>query len=200
MKSIRTKKEDSDVNQNIIDTELVEIAGLHAYREMNRRDSFFINGKRFKVIHVIKDSETGLDAFTVQNTITKDYTIVYVGTDPKSIEDIKTDLKLLRDTPPAQLEKGLEYFDNMVGEYGPISSVSGNSLGGGVANYVAVERPEVKAVTLNPAPLPSGAVDPNATYDNMTNYVSQYDVLTLGMGALGYGNRIPKNYNDDLYK
>ena len=145
-------------------------------------------------MHVITDSETGLDAFTVQNTITKDYTIVYVGTDPKSIQDIKTDLKLLRGTPSAQLKQGLQYFDEMEKKYGPISSVSGNSLGGGVANYVAVERPDVKGVTLNPAPLPSGVVDPNATYDNMTNYMSQYDVLTRGMKALGYGNRIPGHH------
>jgi hypothetical protein len=181
-------------SQHVNDIDLVELAGLHAYKMKRGLNFITVNGKKFEVMNVIKDFDTGLDAFTVQNTITKDYTVVYVGTDTESIQDIKTDLKLLRSTPPAQLTKGLSYFDEMEKMYGPISSISGNSLGGGIANYVAVERPEVKAVTLNPAPLPSGVVDPKATYDNMTNYMSQYDVLTRGMKAFGYGNRIPGNH------
>ncbi|MBO1910884.1 hypothetical protein J4G37_39585, partial [Microvirga sp. 3-52] len=80
------------------DIDLVELAGFHAYRIVVESRFIPVNGKKFEVINVIKDSETGLDAFTVQNTITKDYTVVYVGTDTGSIVDIKTDLKLLRDT------------------------------------------------------------------------------------------------------
>ena len=91
--------------------------------------ALFVNGKEFEVMNVVPDIETGLDTFTVINANTGDYTIVYGGTDLESIEDIKAELKLLRDTPPAQLEKGLKYFDDMVGKFGPISSISGNTLG-----------------------------------------------------------------------
>ena len=38
---------------------------------------------------MITDPETGLDAFTVQNTITKDYTVVYEGTDPKILRTLR---------------------------------------------------------------------------------------------------------------
>lgn len=108
-----------DVKSHINDTDLVEIAGFHAYEKMNRRDSFSVNGKQFKVVHVIKDPRTGFDAFTVQNTTVVDgeeiteTTIVYAGTDNKSAQDLKTDLNLLGDTPPAQLEKGLWYLNEV---------------------------------------------------------------------------------------
>lgn len=194
MVTVKANKKDLLDSEHVNDPDLVELAGLHAYRTVIEDDRIFTDGNEYKVMHVITEPESGLDAFTVKNMNTGEYTVVYVGTDPDSNEDIMTDLKLLRDTPPAQLEEGLKYFDDMEKKYGPISSISGNSLGGGTANYVAVERPEVKAVTLNPAPLPSGVVDPNASYDNMTNYMSQYDVLTLGMKAFGYGNRIPGHH------
>lgn len=191
MLTAKTDKKDLLRSKNVNDASLVELAGFHAYREVNEDDKIIINEEEFKVMHVIKDTETGLDAFTVRDTHTKDYTIVYVGTDTKSVPDIKTDVKLLSSIPPAQLDKGLWYFNEMEKEYGPISSITGNSLGGGVANYVAVKRPKVKAVTLNPALLPSGVVSRNANYGNITNYMSQYDVLTRGLKALGYDGRIP---------
>ncbi|MFJ7935244.1 SA1320 family protein [Sporosarcina sp. NPDC096371] len=191
---MKTVKKDFLESQYVNDVDLIELAGFHAYRPVIKFGIITVNGKKFEVTDLITSSESGLDAFTVQNTITKDYTIVYVGTDPSSIPDIITDAKLLRSSPPTQLEEGLQYFDDMEKKYGQISSVTGNSLGGGATNYVAVNRPEVKAVTLNPALLPSGSVDPNASYDNITNYMSQYDVLTGGVKALGYGGRIPGNH------
>ena len=54
---------------------------------------------------------------------------------PESIPDIKTDTG----APSAQMKQGLHYFNEMEKMYGPISSISGNSLCGGVANYVAVD-------------------------------------------------------------
>ena len=65
------------------DIDLVELAGFHAYRLIVESRFITVNGKKCDVMHVIGDSETGLDAITVQNTITKDYTAVYEGTDPK---------------------------------------------------------------------------------------------------------------------
>ena len=90
----------------------------------------------------------------------------------------------------------MDYFNTMEGEYGEISSISGNSLGGGTAHYVAVNRPNVRAVTLNPALLPSGVIDRNQAYDNITNYISDYDILTLTLKGMGYGGRIPGNHYD----
>jgi hypothetical protein len=40
-------------------------------------------------------------------------------------------------------------------DLGPVSSVCGNSLGGGLAAHVATTRPHLQAVTVNPAPVPT---------------------------------------------
>lgn len=176
------------------DSDLVELAGYHAYVVKNLDRKIKVNGKDFEVLNVLNDPDTGLDAMTVQNKGTGEVSVVYVGTDTNSAEDIITDLHLVNSTPPLQLEEGLNYFNDMEKEYGEIRSIAGNSLGGATANYVGVNRPDVKTVTLNTALLPSGVVNPNASYDNITNYMSQYDVLTRGLKAMGYGDRIPGHH------
>lgn len=65
---------------------------------------------------------------------------------------------------------------------------AGNSLGGGLANYVASQN-EVRSVTYNPAILPEGSYDLNNS--RITNYMSEYDPLTLGEMAAGYDSRFP---------
>ena len=59
-----------------------------------------------------------------------------------------------------------------------------------MANSVAIAHPEVKSVTLNPALLPKGMADPNKNYDNITNYFTNYDVLTGTLIALNLDSRI----------
>ncbi|MEN2667302.1 hypothetical protein AAHO55_10770 [Listeria aquatica] len=69
-----------------------------------------------------------------------------------------------------------------------ISYVGGNSLGGGLGNYVASNN-DVPSVTYNPAILP------DCEYSNknpdITNYMSEYDPLTLGERSAGYTERLP---------
>ncbi|MBM7542920.1 SA1320 family protein [Amphibacillus cookii] len=76
-------------------------------------------------------------------------------------------------------------------DFGEITSVSGNSLGGALANYVGVEYNHVRSVTLNPAMLPASALDVEKQYDNITNYISEYDLLNLSQDAIGMGNQVP---------
>ena len=136
MTTVYTSEEEKLNAQFLTDVDLVELAGYHGYTTVEESTVITVNGKELEVVSVVTDHESGLDAFTVQNTITvgdevsKEYSVVYVGTDTDEIQDIITDANLLNTTPPLQLDAALDYFDSMEGEYGEISSISGNSLGG----------------------------------------------------------------------
>lgn len=134
------------------DKDLVELAGYHAYREYSEQQKIIVNGKKFKVVHTNYNHPTGLDALTVKNVKTGEYTVVYVGTDihaENGKQDLITDIQFLSDLTPEQIKEARKYFNEMDEKYG-ISSICGNSLGGGLTNSVAIEHPDVKAVTLNP--------------------------------------------------
>ncbi|MDQ0233474.1 hypothetical protein [Metabacillus malikii] len=135
-----------------LDTDLVELAGYHAYLYPDEETIITVNSKQFVVVNTIFEHETGLDALTVQNLISNEYTIIYVGTDIEAVngmQDLITDVQLLSKLTPEQIKAARKYFNNMEKEYGEISSITGNSLGGGLTNSVAVEHPDVKAVTLS---------------------------------------------------
>lgn len=179
------------------DTELVELAGLHAYRHHEEATVIKTDGSEFRVVDTNYDHPTGLDALTVLSVETGEFTVVYVGTATETTTgesthaDIYTDMQLVSDLDVAQLDAAEAYYRKMDEEYG-ISSVAGNSLGGALANNVAVQHEDVRAVTLNPALLPfNGVMDPDREYNNITNYFSQYDVLTTGISSIGMSDQIP---------
>ncbi|MFC7786863.1 SA1320 family protein [Rossellomorea sp. GCM10028870] len=184
------------------DQDLVELAGLHAYKEKKVDSYIKVNDTKYRVLNTQYNHPTGLDALTVRNETTKEITIVYVGTDAAAEngkQDLLTDAQLLSDLTLPQLEAAQDYFNKMNKKYesiGGVKSVTGNSLGGPLANSVAINHPEVTSVTLNPALLPKGMADPNKTYENITNYFTNYDVLTGTLIALNLDSRIPgKRYD-----
>ncbi|MBT2215571.1 hypothetical protein KK120_07015 [Virgibacillus dakarensis] len=173
------------------DTDLVELAGYHAYKKYKKPEVIAVNGKDFRVKNSKYDTDSGLDALTVQNLETGELTIVFVGSQQLDKDWIGTNTKLLRDIPPAQLEDAKAYFKEVNEKIGPVTSITGNSLGGALTNAVAIDHPNVKAVTLNPAILPEGMPDPDNDYSHITNYFSKYDPLTKAEQALQIDNRIP---------
>ncbi|WP_164217819.1 hypothetical protein [Virgibacillus sp. YIM 98842] len=182
----------NDVEQNATqDKDLVELAGYHAYNKPFEPAIIHINNKSFEVIDTNYDHPTGLDALTVQNVETAELTIVYVGSEQPKEDWIDTNLRLPSRLPPAQLEAANDYFDYVENTFGPVDSITGNSLGGANTNAVAIENPDVRAVTLNPAILPFGMVDPDKNYSNITNYYGEYDVLTTVQKSIGMDHRIP---------
>lgn len=195
------------INVTHDDKDLVQLAGYHAYKEYEKDDEIQVNGKVFLVEHVVNDPSTGLDALTVRNItpLTEggnenhdgELIIVYVGSDQLVGDWINTNINLIGETEPAQLEAAVAYFDYIEEELEEeISSVTGNSLGGALANRIAIDRPDIKAVTLNPAMLPKEMVDPNNDYSNITNYQSEYDILTHVQQAIKYDDRVPgMNYH-----
>nr|WP_257347611.1 hypothetical protein [Pseudalkalibacillus decolorationis] len=187
-----SKQNNIEISTN--DKDLVELSGYHAYLPYEEEDIFFANEKRYTVVDTNFNHSSGLDALTVQNYDTGKYTIVFVGS-ADDTDWTKTNPKLLSDLENDQMNAARDYFDEMDEKYN-ISSICGNSLGGATTNAVAILHPEVKAVTINPALLPDGLMDPNKEYLNITNYFSKYDPLTLDETALKLDQRIPgKQYS-----
>ncbi|KGX87603.1 hypothetical protein [Pontibacillus litoralis] len=146
----------------VTDSKLVELAGFHAYRDYPDGFEFSVNHVKYEVVDTKYLHPTGLDALTVLNLSTKELTVVYVGTNTEQIEDIVTDVQLLTDLSLPQITAAKQYYEDMNKKYasaGGVSSVTGNSLGGALANAVGVNHPEVKTVTLNPALLPKGEME-----------------------------------------
>ncbi|BBN98236.1 SA1320 family protein [Sporolactobacillus terrae] len=175
------------------DQDLVELAGLHAYKKYDKDKKFIVNRSRYVVKNISYTNINGLDAMTIQNFDTGEYTIVFQGTQVKGkygMRDMITDIQLLNSAEPEQLKAARTYFDRMNEKYG-VKSVCGNSLGGALANAVAVHHKNVRAVTLDPAILPEGMVKTNHKYPNVTNYFTKYDGLTRGELGLNLGDRFP---------
>ncbi|MGG4166986.1 hypothetical protein ABEW00_05825 [Rossellomorea vietnamensis] len=185
-----------------MDKDLVELAGLVAYQHPNVTDKVTVNGHNYKVIDTLYEHPSGLDALTVENFKTKEITVVYVGTDAGAVngkQDLLTDVQLLSDLSLPQLEAAESYLTKIDSENrnkGGVKYATGNSLGGPLANYAVRNRPDIRSVTLNPALFPKGVMDPNKSYDNITNYFTNYDVLTGTLIALHLDSRIPgKRYD-----
>nr|WP_079708948.1 hypothetical protein [Paraliobacillus ryukyuensis] len=83
--------------KNTLETDLVELAGYHAYLKYDEGNNIAVNGNQYKVHNINDNISNGLDALTVQNLDNKEYTVVYVGTDKDQPEDILTDAQLLSD-------------------------------------------------------------------------------------------------------
>ncbi|MDD9147991.1 alpha/beta hydrolase [Sporolactobacillus sp. CQH2019] len=177
------------------DQDLIHLSGYSIYKYPPKQAELRFNGNYFLVIGTnYKNLPSGLDAMVIQDEATKNISIIYAGTDPNQPADIGSDAGLvLSSGTPQQFKDAEAYYNNMKATYGHVDFVAGNSLGGGLANYVAV-RNNVHSVTLDPSILPANVVEPSvnsAAAKRMTNYFGGYDPLTLGEVAGGYGGRIP---------
>lgn len=175
------------------DKDLVELAGFQVYKKYDEGKKLVVNRNKYWVMDTSYNNPNGLDAMTVQNVETGEYTVVFQGTQIKAkygMQDLVTDIQLLGSTEPEQVKAARAYFDRMNEKYS-VRSVCGNSLGGALANAVAVHHRDVRAVTIDPAILPEGMAKPNHKYPNVTNYFTKYDGLTRGELGLNLGDRFP---------
>lgn len=180
------------------DRDLVQLAGDHAYKYIESPNIIQVNGKEYRVINSNYNNASGLDAFTVENLGTdhKEVSIIFVGSDQLVGDWIDTNLNLVGEYEPMQLADAKQYYEDMKEKYGRITFVAGNSLGGALANRVAIAHPEVQSVTLNPAMLPGGLVDGSKHYSNIRNYQGEYDILTHVQETIKYEHRVPgTNYD-----
>lgn len=166
--------------------DLMDLGSRWSYAELARGMRISVNGKRFIVEHVEIDRVTGLDAYTFRNTATGELTIGFQGT--HDALDVLADALLVTSLTPAQYAAADHYVDTIERDFGPVSSVCGNSLGGGLAGYVATTRPYLHAVTVNPAPVPWDSS--RGTVRNVTNYVTETDLLSRVLRAGGLDRRV----------
>ncbi|MDW4525740.1 hypothetical protein R3398_05035 [Rossellomorea marisflavi] len=200
----------SQTNTNIkaktSDPDLVELAGYHSYKDLSKDTIFKVNGTKFLVLDTRYEDPTGLDAMTVQNLKNGEVSIIYQGTQGQKKNgkmDLLTDAQLLSDINVRQLEAADSYYVEMKEKYdslGGVTSVAGNSLGGPLASSIVVKHPEdednLRCVTLDPALLPKGMMDPNKEYKNIINYYGDNDVLTTALIGLDLDKRIPGERRD----
>lgn len=194
------------VNTKVSDADLLELAGYWVYEITNFPDKYLIgtkitvNGTEYKILDV---QYSNPQAITMQNEATGEVVVIYRGTDFSDADDVYTDVGLMLGQATPQFQGVLDYYDMVSGEYGNITAVAGNSLGGALANHVAVHRPNdcLTSVTLDPAPLPYGLdtleVDPE-TYASFYNYVATTSPLYLLFNQTTPGDRIPGGYMDIL--
>lgn len=147
-------------------------------------------GSSFKVIDTYycgdNDNKCGLDAVIVEKQPSGEKVMVFVGSD--QLLDWYNDFLLTHpEQVPEQFIAALSYYQVKCKEYGIQMPVTGNSLGGGLANYVAVLNPGTISVTLNPAMLPEAdkVFDPVNANHNITNYIDKGDILHKVQEATG---------------
>ncbi|UTR16139.1 hypothetical protein MM221_06155 [Salipaludibacillus sp. LMS25] len=164
-----TRENTTEINsKNTTDADLVELSGLHVYLEYSESEVIKVNEKSFYVEHSnFNEEKSGMDAMTVQNVASGEYHVVYMGTNADGkygMADLITDIQLLTEATPQQLKDADRYLADMEKEFGEITSLGGNSLGGALANDVGVQNNHVRSVTLNPAMLPAGAIEAGKEY------------------------------------
>nr|WP_239457705.1 hypothetical protein [Listeria seeligeri] len=162
------------------DTDLIELSGKWVYKRPKKLSSIKVNGTRYKVKEGEYNTASGLDYMVMENTQTGELSMVFEDT--QGGKDIVTDGTLPGSVPNTQLKAANEAYEKESKKY-DIKNVSGNSLGGGLANYVASNNEDVRSVTYNPAILPEGDYDKNNP--RITNYLSEYDPLNLGERGMG---------------
>lgn len=139
------------------------------------------NNERYLVVETNyfgkENNECGLDAIVIEKQPSGEKAMIFVGS--QQMEDWYTDFQLTNPGEvPQQFTAALNYYQQVCNKYGIQMPVTGNSLGGGLANYVAVHNPGTISVTLNPAMLPKavGKFD-EQNANNIRNYIDDGEIL-----------------------
>ncbi|MGG0727715.1 lipase family protein [Bacillus paramycoides] len=153
-----------------------------------------------RIIDFEDDQITGFGAYALKDNDTGEITIAYVGTQPSQTyfgiggidsPDIWADASIglnnlfNTDAPTRQYDMGVDFYERVKRNHGQNSNITltGHSLGGGIANTVALrnQKDNIPVLTLNPAPVLDTDVDKYGDGSNMKN------------------NRSIVNENDPLY-
>jgi len=128
----------------------------------------------------------GFYAATFQNTATGEVVIAYRGTNGPF--DAVADVQLVAGQVPQQFNEAKAYYDAVVAQYGPANvSVTGHSLGGAMASFVAASVGGTTTATAFNAPgIANVVTGVPGSYTNVTNYNTFFDpVSNLPLNQIG---------------
>ena len=182
----------------------------HERYKQYAQNVYHFNSKKFsqgtKVLAEFENSKTGFYANVLQEG--KHIIIVYKGTDLRPDGDIRNDINMaLLKRIPEQTKDALEVYDKVKQAFPNVQiDVVGHSLGGSLAQYVAIMRGVNEAVCFNPVGIGKSISDYLSKYGSKTsenkiiNYNNPNDGLTKHFRGELYGtnytiNEIDKNGN-----
>ena len=123
----------------------------------------------------VGEAWAGFAAVAYKNEQTKEIIISYRGTD-SPLDVILSDAQLAFNLTPQQAAPAVEFFEDIVknaDNAGYSITITGHSLGGALAQYVASLK-HVPAVTFN---APGVDVPSGGTSENIINYVNMNDIV-----------------------
>ena len=134
------------------------------------------------IVDIKKSEQTGFCAYAIENN--NELVIVVRGSD--EVNDYKNDFKMLVNKIPYQLYELIDFYDSLASKYGASNIVVvGHSLGGSLAQMLAIKRPVKSAVTF----LPWGCKNiiknneffksSQISLNDIINYCSMDDIFTV---------------------
>lgn len=156
------------------------------------------NGTQAEITDVRDDPKTGFRAAVFSDT-SGNKTIAYAGTEMTSSGDWGNNIKQAFGGVPGQYQQGLALANEYQGAYGDKVSLTGHSLGGGIASYASINT-DLPAVGVNSAPLGRGTYTAEqranpASTDQITQYAAEGEILTdlaaNPVASQWMGNTIP---------
>ncbi len=139
----------------INDKDLVDLACNAAYEKHEIGDVINLGVNSYNVVGVYDENtgfNNGIDAFLVEHA--GEYALLFQGSNRHNDfynDWILNNGKIIFNKTPPQYIDGEKLFQALINQGVDVSYVCGNSLGGGIASFVAVNN-NVKAIAVNPAP------------------------------------------------
>ena len=174
----------------------LSITAGYEYNEDTSMKKYTATNGVYKIIATYTDEP---QAVLVANEATGETAVIFAGSVEEA--DWRVNAENASGKMPDQYENAQTVFINLYEQalsqgYPPPKYVAGNSLGGGLANYVAMQNLYIKSVTINPSIVPEPAIDSlfSPFKNNCTNYISENDPLNDLQSAADLSeSRVPGN-------
>ena len=174
----------------------LSITAGYEYNEDTSMKKYTATNGVYKIISTYTDEP---QAVLVANEATGETAVIFAGSVEEA--DWRVNAENASGKMPDQYNMAPTVFSNLSNQavsqgYSAPKYVAGNSLGGGLANCVAMQNPEIKSVTINPSIVPEPVLDmvPPSFNLNCTNYISENDPLNDLQSAADLSeSRVPGN-------
>lgn len=175
----------------------LSITAGYEYNEDTTTKKYTATNGVYKIIATYTDEP---QAVLVANEATGETAVIFAGSVEEA--DWRVNAENASGKMPDQYTMAPTVFSNLSNQaisqgYLAPKHVAGNSLGGGLANCVAMQNSEIKSVTINPSIVPEpvlGMVSASFDSNNCTNYISENDPLNdLQSAADLRESRVPGN-------